>query len=201
MQSTAKNRLLWLEFPDKETFPETDWIIGNHSDELTPWIPIMASRTLNTRYFVLPCCFFDFSEKYKKTVDPKIGRYHSYLKYVSTIGTQCGFKVEEEVLRIPSTKNISHIGRHRTYDVRDPVALETIEKQRQALLAGYTGQFKPRVSDHEKTKSQKERKLAKAERKKRQREAYFEKLKPQPQNDNNATEASSPQDMKKQKQE
>lgn len=22
----------------------TDWLIGNHSDELTPWIPVMAAR-------------------------------------------------------------------------------------------------------------------------------------------------------------
>ena len=25
-------------------FPDFDWIIGNHSDELTPWIPVIAAR-------------------------------------------------------------------------------------------------------------------------------------------------------------
>lgn len=25
-------------------FPDTDWLIGNHSDELTPWIPVIAAR-------------------------------------------------------------------------------------------------------------------------------------------------------------
>lgn len=25
-------------------FPQVDWLIGNHSDELTPWIPVMAAR-------------------------------------------------------------------------------------------------------------------------------------------------------------
>lgn len=25
-------------------FPTADWLIGNHSDELTPWIPIIAAR-------------------------------------------------------------------------------------------------------------------------------------------------------------
>jgi tRNASer (uridine44-2'-O)-methyltransferase len=25
-------------------FPDWDWIIGNHSDELTPWIPVIAAR-------------------------------------------------------------------------------------------------------------------------------------------------------------
>ena len=29
-------------------FPDVDWLIGNHSDELTPWIPVMAARYVNT---------------------------------------------------------------------------------------------------------------------------------------------------------
>uniref|UniRef100_A0A3Q3FWC5 tRNA (uracil-O(2)-)-methyltransferase n=1 Tax=Kryptolebias marmoratus TaxID=37003 RepID=A0A3Q3FWC5_KRYMA len=29
---------------DSFLFPGTDWLIGNHSDELTPWIPVMAAR-------------------------------------------------------------------------------------------------------------------------------------------------------------
>lgn len=29
---------------DETLFPGTDWLIGNHSDELTPWIPVIAAR-------------------------------------------------------------------------------------------------------------------------------------------------------------
>ena len=29
---------------DENLFPEHDWLIGNHSDELTPWIPVIAAR-------------------------------------------------------------------------------------------------------------------------------------------------------------
>ena len=29
---------------DSNVFPNCDWLIGNHSDELTPWIPIIAAR-------------------------------------------------------------------------------------------------------------------------------------------------------------
>lgn len=29
---------------DKTLFPDVDWLIGNHSDELTPWIPVIAAR-------------------------------------------------------------------------------------------------------------------------------------------------------------
>ena len=52
-----KRRNIWSTFPDNiilhekavvpsdsSIFPETDWIIGNHSDELSVWIPIIASR-------------------------------------------------------------------------------------------------------------------------------------------------------------
>lgn len=50
------------------------WIIGNHADELTPWIPVIAARSnhyatkayidenqARCKYFILPCCFHDFS--------------------------------------------------------------------------------------------------------------------------------------------
>ncbi|PIO33049.1 hypothetical protein AB205_0055330 [Aquarana catesbeiana] len=29
---------------DEHLFPDADWIIGNHSDELTPWLPVIAAR-------------------------------------------------------------------------------------------------------------------------------------------------------------
>ena len=29
---------------DAHLFPDYDWLLGNHSDELTPWIPMMAAR-------------------------------------------------------------------------------------------------------------------------------------------------------------
>ena len=30
--------------PNQCKFSDVDWIIGNHSDELTPWIPVIAAR-------------------------------------------------------------------------------------------------------------------------------------------------------------
>jgi tRNASer (uridine44-2'-O)-methyltransferase len=49
---------------EHQVFPDTDWLVGNHSDELTPWIPLLAARSsYQTRYFVLPCCFYDFNQK------------------------------------------------------------------------------------------------------------------------------------------
>jgi tRNASer (uridine44-2'-O)-methyltransferase len=56
-----------------------DWIIGNHSDELTPWIPFMCSKSINTRFFVLPCCMWDFQGKFTKNIK-ELGRYGTYLQ-------------------------------------------------------------------------------------------------------------------------
>ena len=52
-----KRRAIWDTYPsnvilkeeaiipsDTSVFPTTDWIIGNHSDELSVWIPIIAAR-------------------------------------------------------------------------------------------------------------------------------------------------------------
>lgn len=53
---------------DYNLFPETDWIIGNHSDELTPWIPVITLRSsYQCRYFLLPCCAYNFDgTKYQR---------------------------------------------------------------------------------------------------------------------------------------
>uniref|UniRef100_A0A670Y7N6 tRNA (uracil-O(2)-)-methyltransferase n=1 Tax=Pseudonaja textilis TaxID=8673 RepID=A0A670Y7N6_PSETE len=88
-------------------YPEADWLIGNHSDELTPWIPVIAARSSSScRYFLLPCCFFDFYGKYNRRQSQK-SQYREYLDFVAEVGTVCGFQVEEDCLRIPSTKRVT----------------------------------------------------------------------------------------------
>ncbi|TRY70144.1 hypothetical protein TCAL_10016 [Tigriopus californicus] len=95
------------------TFPKYTWLIGNHSDELTPWIPVMAALTSHqTRFFVLPCCPFEFHRKFVRR-NPKASIYRDYLDYVKEVGEKCGFVMEEDRLKIPSTKRICFIGRQR----------------------------------------------------------------------------------------
>ncbi|RZB66671.1 tRNA (uracil-O(2)-)-methyltransferase [Asbolus verrucosus] len=76
-----RSRKTWELFPVQlkveavtpfSIFPNATWIIGNHSDELTPWIPVIASRSSpKTSYFVLPCCSYDFSgRKIRKSSEP-----------------------------------------------------------------------------------------------------------------------------------
>ncbi|KAM8970368.1 probable tRNA (uracil-O(2)-)-methyltransferase isoform X2 [Sarcophilus harrisii] len=112
---------------DSYLFPDVDWLIGNHSDELTPWIPVIAARSsYNCRYFVLPCCFFDFTGKYSRRQSKKT-QYREYLDFIKEVGLTCGFHVEEDCLRIPSTKRVCLIGKSRTYPAPEEAL---VDKQR-----------------------------------------------------------------------
>ncbi|KAF5912961.1 hypothetical protein HPG69_006801 [Diceros bicornis minor] len=109
---------------DKTLFPDVDWLIGNHSDELTPWIPVMAARSsYSCCFFVLPCCFFDFVGKYQRRQSEKT-QYRGYLDFIREVGSACGFHVEEDCLRIPSTKRVCLIGKSRTYPPSGEVSLD-----------------------------------------------------------------------------
>ena len=84
-----------------------DWLLGNHSDELTPWIPVLAARSShNTRFWVLPCCFFNFYGKYERK-QSSYGQYNDYLRFIANVACECGFKTQVDVMKIPSTKRVS----------------------------------------------------------------------------------------------
>jgi tRNASer (uridine44-2'-O)-methyltransferase len=98
-------------------FSDVDWIIGNHSDELSPWIPVISARSsFNSNYFLLPCCAYEFSGvKFNKKTEKS--QYLSFVDYLLEISNICGFKVTNlDRLKIPSTKRICLIGINRTYD-------------------------------------------------------------------------------------
>lgn len=87
-----------------------EWVIGNHSDELTPWIPLISSLS-RCKFFLLPCCPFDFFAKFQRRSKNNSTTYRDYLDFVRGVGEKCGFVMEEDRLRIPSTKRICFIGR------------------------------------------------------------------------------------------
>ena len=94
-------------------FDEFDWLIGNHSDELTPWLPLLSRKSC-AKLFLLPCCPFDFYGKYqrRRTEKQHSSAYREYLDYIFEIGENCGFVMEEDRLRIPSTRRICFVARH-----------------------------------------------------------------------------------------
>ncbi|XP_060004770.1 probable tRNA (uracil-O(2)-)-methyltransferase isoform X1 [Lagenorhynchus albirostris] len=121
---------------DKTLFPDVDWLIGNHSDELTPWIPVIAARSsYNCRFFVLPCCFFDFVGKYQRRQSKKT-QYRGYLDFITEVGSTCGFHVEEDCLRIPSTKRVCLIGKSRTYP---PAGEDSVDERRTRYINSRRG--------------------------------------------------------------
>ncbi|XP_018615090.2 putative tRNA (uracil-O(2)-)-methyltransferase [Scleropages formosus] len=110
-------------------FPNTDWLIGNHSDELTPWIPVLCARSsYSCRYFVLPCCFFDFSGKFQRR-RCTVSQYREYIDFNVQVGSVCGFHVEEDCLRIPSTKRVCLIGRRRSYEPSSEAQVDAARSQ------------------------------------------------------------------------
>ncbi|KAM6221806.1 putative tRNA (uracil-O(2)-)-methyltransferase [Rhynchocyon petersi] len=125
---------------DKNLFPDVDWLIGNHSDELTPWIPVIAARSsYRCRFFVLPCCFFSFVGKYPRRQSHKT-QYRAYLDFVAQAAQACGFLVEEDCLRIPSTKRVCLVGRSRTYPATEEAS---VDKQRTLYIQSHGGPLGP----------------------------------------------------------
>lgn len=105
---------------DRSLFPDVDWIIGNHSDELSPWIPVISARSsYNSRYFLLPCCAFDFNGKKFQRRSSTLSQYMDFLNYAQEISDICGFKTQIDRLKIPSTKRICLIGSERNYGSDD----------------------------------------------------------------------------------
>ncbi|KAI1314897.1 tRNA methyltransferase 44 [Mortierella claussenii] len=98
--------------PNETKFENVDWIIGNHADELAPWIPIIAMRSKPlTRFAVIPCCFFDLNgSRYQFPKGNPEGKYKAYQDYICSIIETCGYELQSEILRIPSTKNVALVG-------------------------------------------------------------------------------------------
>ncbi|KAJ8722521.1 hypothetical protein PYW07_003701 [Mythimna separata] len=101
---------------DTSIFPDMDWIIGNHSDELTPWIPVITAKSsYKCNFFLLPCCAFRFDgSKYQRKNSYK-SQYNDYLDHITQLCKDCGFKIDTDRLKIPSTKRICIVSRDRIY--------------------------------------------------------------------------------------
>ncbi|KAJ1920491.1 tRNA(Ser) Um(44) 2'-O-methyltransferase [Tieghemiomyces parasiticus] len=147
--------------PVDARYPDVEWFIGNHADELIPWIPIMAARSrYDAKIVLIPCCPFELSGA--KFVAPKrrgeggdsgaggttavanpgVTRFQAYVEYIKEIMAVCGFEVEHETLRIPSTKDIALVGRRRTF-ARDDHEAEQKVLQAIDQLVKDAGRFVP----------------------------------------------------------
>lgn len=96
-------------------FPKDTFIISNHADELTPWTPILA-RLSGCPFMMIPCCSHNLTGNRFRAAPPKDksaskSTYSSLCNWVTEIAVDCGWAVEREILRIPSTRNTAFIGR------------------------------------------------------------------------------------------
>jgi tRNASer (uridine44-2'-O)-methyltransferase len=118
--------------PRASSFEDADWLIGNHSDELSPWLPIIALKSAkisnkNCNFLLIPCCFFDFTAKFD-VKKPNESRYDTYLNYISEICKTSGFELFKDKLRIPSTRNVCFICLMGKLDESSGVDLKLKEK-------------------------------------------------------------------------
>lgn len=98
-------------------FPKNTFIIGNHSDELTCWIPLLGYP-----FLVIPCCSHSLSGARVRYPSKRVSRkegektsfgastYAALVDHVEDMANEVGWKVEREMLRIPSTRNAAIIG-------------------------------------------------------------------------------------------
>ncbi|KAF9428089.1 tRNA methyltransferase 44 [Podila epigama] len=83
-------------------------------DELAPWVPIIASKSKPlTRFVVIPCCFFGLTGRYQFPNGAPEGKYKAYQDFICSVIETCGYNLQKEYLRIPSTKNVALVGMTR----------------------------------------------------------------------------------------
>lgn len=106
------------------------WLLGNHSDELTPWIPVLATISgPKTCFWVLPCCPFSFNAKYQRRSSTK-SVFRDYLDWVREVCVKTGFEVEEDRMKIPSTKRVCFVGKRKANVDRSVLEALVFESQK-----------------------------------------------------------------------
>lgn len=107
------------KFVNIADFPSDTFLIGNHSDELTVWLPLF-----DRPFIVIPCCSHALSGA-KHRFPPKNpeskSAYASLVDHVQEIAGRFGWDVEKEVLRIPSTRSTALIGRNKKAGTHESV--------------------------------------------------------------------------------
>ncbi|KAF8318644.1 DUF1613-domain-containing protein, partial [Clavulina sp. PMI_390] len=160
---TQENLHLYAFDPTEEALNELGrFIIGNHADELQPWVPVLAALT-DAEYLSIPCCAWEFDQRYQMKKIARSGTMKSkgkgnaemsdevlaYVLWLAQLSRQCGFTIESEALRIPSTRNRALIGRKRRYIPEDEKARIAL-RWRMAQIIGDVrkrGMFKSRTPE------------------------------------------------------
>jgi tRNASer (uridine44-2'-O)-methyltransferase len=147
-------------------FKPKTFLIGNHADELTPWVPVLSTIHSLSGYINIPCCAWSFDAKYERSktslypFPKKFGisperfvqslnmgaqggggsSYSMYRTWLASVSLHCGWEIECEVLRIPSTRNWAVIGRHpfKSYffSFKELISLAVFDRETENVLNG-----------------------------------------------------------------
>ncbi|EPQ50435.1 DUF1613-domain-containing protein [Gloeophyllum trabeum ATCC 11539] len=113
------------------------FLIGNHADELSPWVPVLAALSGAAGYLSIPCCAWAFDARFTRSAakaalfpvpahDSRFAEelglgadgnntsaYAAYRIWLAALSAWCGWEVECDALRIPSTRNWAIVGRRK----------------------------------------------------------------------------------------
>jgi tRNASer (uridine44-2'-O)-methyltransferase len=131
-KDTSEKRTESMTGTHPGTFPKGTFIISNHADELTPWTPILGNMS-ESPFVMIPCCSHSLSGARYRAPPPKEAgasksAYASLVAWVLKLAEDCGWEVEKEMLRIPSTRNTALLGRRRKCDFKDVNIESLLEK-------------------------------------------------------------------------
>lgn len=137
---TTQTRLHTYAFDPSSNDKTSDYfkpevfIIGNHADELTPWVPVISSVYDASGYLSIPCCSWAFDSKFERSSTSSYpvpddfdfveklnlggdgshkSSYSAYRIWLASVTLHCGWEIETETLRIPSTRNWALIGEYK----------------------------------------------------------------------------------------
>ncbi|KAF9785509.1 hypothetical protein BJ322DRAFT_1194311 [Thelephora terrestris] len=123
--------------------PSGVFVIGNHADELTPYVPVLSILYGASGYLNIPCCPWDLDQKFSRANNTQYphptmhdaegaeslnlggdgkftSSYSAYRIWLARLTAWCGWEIETEVLRIPSTRNwalVEDVSRQRVEDI------------------------------------------------------------------------------------
>ncbi|KAH7337503.1 hypothetical protein B0J17DRAFT_718266 [Rhizoctonia solani] len=170
--------------------PGRVFLIGNHADELTPWMPLVA-HAARADFLSIPCCFWALDSRFHAqkrrdmpgpdcsaqpspsepwelaladrlhsvlggTADANMGtkkgakqpsQYGRYMLWLARLQRGCGFGVDVEALRIPSTRNWAFAGISRTWQTESERARVDEYVDRLVTQVRERGMFKTRIPE------------------------------------------------------
>lgn len=154
------------EIQSQLQIPSGVFIIGNHADELTPYVPILGILYRASGYLNIPCCPWDLDQRFSRANNTQypppmhdvgeadysedeikgaeVGRvsgnddrwieslnlggdgkftssYSAYRIWLAQLTSWCGWEIETEVLRIPSTRNWALVGEVAEFQICVPL--------------------------------------------------------------------------------